>query len=37
MPIKCPECGSAKIARQNNEKFCAKCGLVVDESTFAGI
>jgi len=37
MPMKCPECGSAKIARQNSEKFCEKCGFVVDDGTFSMI
>jgi len=34
MQTKCPECGSPKIARQNSEKFCAKCGFVLDDGTF---
>ena len=37
MQMKCPECGSAKIARQNSEKFCEKCGFVVDDGTFSNV
>jgi predicted RNA-binding Zn-ribbon protein involved in translation (DUF1610 family) len=36
MQMKCPECGSAKIARQNSEKFCQKCGFVLEDGTFSG-
>ena len=27
---KCPECGSEKIAREDNEVYCQKCGFVID-------
>ena len=31
MKIKCPECGSLKIARKMGEVSCRKCGYVIDE------
>jgi transcription initiation factor TFIIIB Brf1 subunit/transcription initiation factor TFIIB len=36
MKAKCPECGSGRIARENSEKFCSKCGFVLDDGTFSG-
>lgn len=27
---KCPECGSKKIIRKDNEVYCEKCGFVID-------
>jgi ribosomal protein S27E len=32
MKIKCPECGSKKIAVSLGEVSCRKCGLVIDEN-----
>jgi len=32
----CPECGSSKISRQLSERFCSKCGFVLDDGTFSG-
>lgn len=31
MQIKCPECGSVKVARKLGEVSCRKCGYVIDE------
>lgn len=27
---KCPDCGSEEIDLENEERFCKKCGLVLD-------
>jgi len=27
---KCPECGSTKITRKDDEVYCEKCGLLLD-------
>lgn len=27
---KCPECGSDRIVRKDNEIYCRKCGFVID-------
>jgi len=32
MKLRCPECGSAKIAKSMGEVSCRKCGLVLDEN-----
>jgi len=32
MKIRCPECGSTKIAKSLGEVTCRKCGLVLDEN-----
>jgi len=29
-PKKCPECGSTKFSYEDGERFCKKCGLVVE-------
>jgi transcription initiation factor TFIIIB Brf1 subunit/transcription initiation factor TFIIB len=32
MKMKCPECGSTKIANGMGEVVCKKCGFVIEES-----
>jgi ribosomal protein S27E len=32
MRIKCPECGSNKIANGMGEVVCRKCGFVIEDS-----
>ncbi len=32
--IKCPECGSHRVARTLSETVCGKCGLVLEETVF---
>ena len=27
---KCPECGSDRIVREDDEVYCEKCGFVID-------
>jgi transcription initiation factor TFIIIB Brf1 subunit/transcription initiation factor TFIIB len=34
--MKCPECGSGKIARHMREVSCAECGFVLDDNLFMG-
>jgi len=36
MKIKCPECGSAKIANGMGEVVCRKCGFVIEENIVVG-
>jgi len=32
MKLRCPECGSTKIAKSMGEVVCRKCGLVIEEN-----
>ena len=32
MKIKCPECGSLRIANSMGEVVCRKCGFVIEEN-----
>jgi len=32
MKLRCPECGSGKIAKSLGEVACRKCGLVIEEN-----
>jgi len=32
MKLRCPECGSVKIAKSLGEVACRKCGLVIEEN-----
>jgi len=32
--IKCPECGSPRVARTIDETVCNRCGLVLEDTVF---